>query len=386
MLYRVSIDDARRYLDHGATSFPKPAGVAEAMVQFLDGAGGPYGRSAHARAQRTSRIVFETRELLAQLLSVTDSSRIAFTSGATMGLNLALCSLVRPFGRVLVCPLAHNAVMRPLVRLCQKTDLEYELLPHGPDGRIDVEAVQPGPNTCLAVVAAQSNVNGVLQPLAQLKQRLGAIPLVVDAAQSSHELGLARPELGLDVVVLTGHKGLLGPTGTGAIYVRPGLELEPLLLGGTGSRSDSFEPPTQMPDRLEAGTPNTVGIAGLGAALRFCRDNNPVGMERELARAALTKLRHLPGVELLAAANPQHQGGTFSFNIEGLSPSSTARLLETRFGFAVRAGLHCAPLAHATLGTAARGGAVRVAFGRFHDEPVVESLVTAIESLLAERE
>jgi selenocysteine lyase/cysteine desulfurase len=369
-----------RYLDHSATSFPKPAAVAQAMACFLDELGGPYGRSGHRRALETSRLIFEAREALAERLGVEDSSRIVLTSGATFGLNLALRSLVEPGSRVLVCPMAHNAVMRPLEQLRKERGISWEFFPCGPDGGIEPSAMAPSPDVRLAIVTAESNVNGVRQPLSEIKALLPDVPLLVDAAQGDCT-GMCQSIHAPDIIALTGHKSLLGPPGTGALYTRPGLELLPLVFGGTGSRSDSFEPPSAMPDRLEAGTPNTVGFAGLLAAMKYRADFGP-GQERALALEAISHLKHMDAVNVFCAERPEHQGSTFSFNIEGFSPSNAARQIERRHGLLLRVGLHCAPAAHSTLGTVEGGGTVRVSFGRFQDERSVELLMQAVRELL----
>jgi selenocysteine lyase/cysteine desulfurase len=366
-----------RYFDHGATSFPKPRGVALAMARYLDGCGGTYGRAAYGQVQDASRLVFDARERLARAIGVADSSRVAFQLNATHALNVAIQGLAQPNGVVLVSPLEHNSAMRPLVALGARMGLRVSVLPHAEDGRVTPEAIAVPPGTCLAVVSHQSNVNGVIQPLAAIRSRLGTVPLLVDAAQSAGEIPVDAERGGLDLVALSGHKHLLGPTGVGALYVRPGLALPALMPGGTGSRSESFEQPTVMPDALESGTLNVVGIAGLGAALEFLEANGP-GCGRRLAELAIEELRRIPGVRVLCAAEPSHQGGLFSFTIDGVPPSEVARALYARHGFAVRSGLCCAPAAHRALGTSNRGGAVRVAFGRFHDEGAVERIVAAI--------
>jgi selenocysteine lyase/cysteine desulfurase len=373
-----------RYFDHGATSFPKPATVALAMARYLDGCGGTYGRAAYGQVQEASRLVFDTRERLARAIGCADSSRVAFTLNATHALNLAIQGLARPNGVVLVSPLEHNSVMRPLSALGARLGLRAEVLPHAEDGRVRPELIAVPRGACLAVVSHQSNVNGVVQPLAAIKSRLGAVPLLVDAAQSAGEIPLDAERGGLDLVALSGHKNLLGPTGVGALYVRPGLALPALMPGGTGSRSDSIEQPDVMPDALESGTLNVAGIAGLGAALEFLEANGP-GDGVRIARLVIDELRKIPVLRVLAASDPAHQGGLFSFTIDGAAPSEVARVLFARHGLAVRSGLCCAPSAHATLGTSDGGGAVRASFGRFHDDGAVDRMVSAVADVVRSR-
>jgi len=366
-----------RYFDHGATSFPKPAAVARAMARYIDGCGGTYGRAAYGQVHDASRMVFETRERLARLIGCADSSRVAFTLNATHALNLAIQGLARPNGVVLVSPLEHNSAMRPLFALGARLGLRTAIMPHGADGRVRPEAIEVPPPACLAVVSHQSNVNGALQPIAAIKKRLGAVPLLVDAAQSAGEIPLDAERDGLDLVAVSGHKHLLGPTGVGALYVRPGLALPALMPGGTGSRSDSLEQPEVMPDALESGTLNVAGLAGLCAALEFL-ETNGLGSGVRLAGLAIVELRKISGVRVLCAADPAHRGGLFSFAVDGTPPSEVARVLYARHGIAVRAGLCCAPSAHRALGTSDVGGAVRVSFGRFHDDGAVDRIAAAV--------
>lgn len=373
-----------RYFDHGATSFPKPAGVAPAITRYIDGCGGTYGRAAYGQVQDASRLVFGARERLARALGVSDSSRVVFTLNATHALNLAIQGLARQGGVVLVSPLEHNSAMRPLAALGARLGLRTVTMPHGEDGRVKPEEISIPRGTCLAVVSHQSNVNGVVQPLAAIRSRLDDVPLLVDAAQSAGELPIDAERGGLDLVALSGHKHLLGPTGVGALYVRPGLALPALMPGGTGSRSDSLEQPEAMPDALESGTPNVAGLAGLGAALEFLEANGP-GPGARLARLAVEALRRIPGVRVIAASDPLHQGGLFSFTVDGTPPSEIARFLYARHRIAVRAGLCCAPAAHAALGTKAGGGAVRVSFGRFHDDGAVARIATAVADAVRNR-
>jgi selenocysteine lyase/cysteine desulfurase len=380
-MHAADPDLVARYFDHGATSFPKPAGVARAMAQYVDGCGGTYGRAAYGQVQEASRIVFAARERLARAMGAADSSRVAFTLNATHALNLAIQGLARPDGVALVSPLEHNSVMRPLAALATRIGLRVVTLPHGEDGRVQPGEIAVPADACLAVVSHQSNVNGVIQPLAAIKSRLGAVPLLVDAAQSAGEIPLDAERGGADLVAVSGHKHLLGPTGVGALYVRPGLALPAIVHGGTGSRSESLEQPDVMPDSLEAGTPNVAGIAGLGAALEFLEAQG-AGDGPRLALRAIAAFRKIPGLRVVAAADPAQQGALFSFAVDGTAPSAIAHLLYSRHGVAVRAGLCCAPSAHLCFGTWDTGGTVRVSFGRFHDEGAVERIAGAVADVV----
>jgi cysteine desulfurase family protein len=380
-MYCADVNLVARYFDHAATSFPKPAAVGLAIARYLNEIGGPYGRSAYGQAQAASALVFDARERLAELIGASDSSRIAFTLNGTCALNVAIQGLARKGGKVLVSPLEHNSVMRPLNLVCRKFDMAIEVMPSGADGRVEPEAVSVGDDVHFAVCTLQSNVNGLRQPVGKIKSRLGQTPLIVDAAQGAGEIAMDVGADRLDLIAFTGHKGLLGPTGTGALYVREPLVLPPLTPGGTGSRSDSVEQPEFMPDALEGGTPNIAGIAGLGAALQFL-DEQGLKDNSTLALHAIERLKQIDRITLYTAARSEHQGALFSFCIDGVSCSEAADLLYRKYGIAVRAGLHCAPAAHRHLGTFEKGGAVRVSFGRFHDEAAVDFLVDSIKDIV----
>ena len=243
------------------------------------------------------------------LFGVADSSRLVFTANATHALNLAIRGLATGPGRVLVSPLEHNSVMRPVRALEKSAGIRVEVMPHDPsDGRVLPDEIAPRDDTLFAVVNMVSNVNGVTQPVAEIKRRLGDIPLVVDAAQAAGDVPIDANEL--DLLAMAGHKHLLGPFGTGALYVRPGIELSPLMPGGTGSRSESQEHPLSMPDSLEGGTPNMMGIAGLGAAAELlARDG--LGDLGATAASMAHELEKIPEVTVYRASRREDQGESF---------------------------------------------------------------------------
>lgn len=372
------------YFDHGATSFPKPETVGLAMLGFVDGIGGTYGRAAYAQARDASRKVFEARERIARFFGCSDSSRVVFTLNATHALNIAIQGLAQEGKTIWTTPLEHNSVMRPLRGLVGKIGSRIRILPHGPDGRVVPEEIEDDPDACLVVVCHQSNVNGAIQPVAEIAARFGGAPILVDAAQSAGEVEIDLERDGLDLLALPGHKHMLGPTGTGALIVAGDAKVETLIPGGTGSLSEKEEHPAFLPDALESGTPNLAGIAGLGAACKFLDERGGAPTD-EWAVEAIRRLREIDGVSVLAAEDPRWQGGLFSFNVDGLSPSQVAGALFADRGMAVRSGLHCAPAAHRTLGTFDGGGAVRVAFGRFHDRGAVDRVVDAVAAVASTR-
>ncbi len=368
------------YFDNGATSFPKPPSVAEAIAKYLNETGGPYGRSAYPRAVEVSRMVEEARDLAAGIIGSADPEKTVFTVNATFAVNIVLCGLDLRNSHVLVSPLEHNCVMRPIEHLRKTQGLEYETLHHFGDGLIDVARIagQVRPGTRLVVVNHESNVNGLIQPVREIKAALASLPVLVDASQSLGAEPMDVDAWGVDFLAFTGHKGLLGPTGTGGLYVRTPEMLSPLVRGGTGSRSEYFEMPSFMPDKFEPGTPNIAGIAGLGAALR----NRPEPRHtRSNFAAFLREMESVPGVSVFRAQDSSRQGRLFSFMIKGMDPAATARRLFDDFGVEVRAGLHCAPEAHRNLGSFP-SGTVRASVSPYHSPADFDYFIESLKSMV----
>jgi len=367
----------RGYFDCGATSFPKPAQVAGEISRYLNQIGGPYGRSFYSRALEVSGIVEETRSLLADLLGVSGSEKIIFCHNATHAVNIVLKGLDLPGKDVWISPLEHNAVSRPLRRLKREKKVSVRILPAAPDGRIQVERLNGlfSEKTALIVVNHQSNVNGVVQPIREIKATAGNIPILVDAAQSLGHLPVKAAGWGLDFVAFTGHKGLLGPTGTGGLYLARGLS--PLIEGGTGSRSESSAMPDFLPDKFEAGTPNIAGIFGLRAALL----HRPAPAHtREDFVDLLHGCKKLDGLKVHAAYSEGHQGELFSITSSRFDPSTLGMRLYEDFGIETRLGLHCAPLAHHHIGTFPQG-TVRISPSIYHVKEDFEMLLHYLSKL-----
>ncbi|MEZ4599394.1 MAG: aminotransferase class V-fold PLP-dependent enzyme [Syntrophotaleaceae bacterium] len=368
------------YFDNAATSFPKPPAVAAAMTRYLNEVGGPYGRSAYSRALEVSRTVEGTRDLLAERMGAGNAERLVFTPNATYAINLVLQSVLGKGGRVLISPLEHNAVTRPLQALASRYGARFEIMPHGADGRVDPEhlaSILTG-DTVLVVVNHQSNVNGVIQPLREIRAKLGSVPLLVDASQSFGSIPLFADGWNLDFVAFTGHKALLGPTGVGGLFMRDPAGLDPLIYGGTGSASESFDMPGFAPDRFEAGTPNIAGIYGLHAALS---EPTPCRHSREDFRRFITDLQSIPALRVLRANRFDDQGDVISLLQPGRDPAELARRLFADFGIETRVGLHCAPLAHRTLGTFPTG-TLRVGVSPFHSTDDFSYFIEAVQKCL----
>ena len=333
------------YFDNAATSFPKPTALCEEMSLYLQNTGGTYGRSAYQRVLETSQKVESCRETLANLLGISHPAHLCFTTNATMAINAVISGMELSGKTVWVGPLEHNAVMRPLRSL---VNTKIEILPHYQDGLIDVDAISFAPAPALVIVNHMSNINGVIQPLHAIKKRLQEIPLLVDVAQSAGAIPIEIDNWALDYVAITGHKSLLGPTGTGALYLRNPSTIVPFIKGGTGSRSESELMPEIMPDRFEAGTPNTVGIVGLLAAL----ENKPQSLHtRQDFLDFLHELKKMKHLNIYCADREETQGELISLNAIHYDCATLSNILYQKYELETRSGLHCSPLAHKTIGT-----------------------------------
>lgn len=356
------------YLDHAATSWPKPPAVRDAILQCLNEVTGNPGRSGHAGAVAAARVVLRAREAVAALLGAPDPSRVVFTKNATEALNLAIFGLLNPGDHVITTSVEHNSVMRPL-RYLAGQGVDVTVLPCAPDGSLDPVLVTGAlrRSTRLVVTTHASNVLGTLLPIAEIGAiaRAAGVPYLVDAAQTAGAYPLQLAALPVDLLAFPGHKALLGPTGTGGLYIREGITLRPLLRGGTGSQSELEEQPDFLPDVYESGTLNVVGLAGLAAAAEYLAATGVVAVrahEQALLDRFLRLARANPRIIMYGSGEPARQVGVVSLNLEGLLPSDTGLLLDRMYGIACRVGLHCAPAAHRTAGTYP-GGTVRFSFG-----------------------
>ena len=375
------------YLDNAATTFPKPRSVLDAMEKYFSEIGANCGRAAYPLAQEASRMVFETRELVASLIGAPDSSRVVFTSGATEALNLALLGLLREGDRVVTTSMEHNSVMRPLSYLRATRGVEVVRVACSPRGELDPDDVRRAlfRGAKMLVSTAASNVCGTLMPLRELGliAREHDCLFLVDGAQAVGVIPINVTELGIDLLAFSGHKGLLGPQGTGCLYVAPGAEPEPLKFGGTGSRSEEEKQPDFLPDRYESGTLNLVGLAGLGEGVRFIQEKGIAALsqyERKLTAQLLQGLQEIPGARIYGPRDPEKQVSVVSFNLANLSCSQAGELLARDHQVAVRTGLHCSPSAHRTLGTYPHG-TVRVSLGPFNTEEDIAFFLHAVEEI-----
>lgn len=379
------------YFDNAATSFPKPPETALAMRRVIEEAGGSPGRSGHRMSIDAGREVFAAREALAGLFGVDDPLRIVLTKNATEALNIAICGLLRPGDHVVTSSMEHNSVMRPL-RFFAARGVALSVVPCSPAGELDPRDLLAAlaSKTRMVVLAHASNVTGTIMPVAEVGRvtRARGIVLCVDAAQTAGSLPIDVGALGVDLLAFTGHKALLGPQGTGGLYIREGMETQipPLLRGGTGSFSEFEEQPDFLPDKYEAGTLNTVGFAGLAAGAAFVAATGVSAIRaREERLTALCRdgLERVAGVELFGPRRGAERMPIVSFRVRGIDPARTAWDLDERYGIMARPGLHCAPSAHGTIGSAPTG-TVRFSFGYFNTEEQVRTAVEAVRRLARE--
>ena len=376
------------YFDNAATSWPKPEAVRAALSDYFGDAGGNPGRSGHRMSVAAARIVENARERLAELFHASDPSRIVFTQNATHALNLALYGVLRPGDHVVTTSVEHNSVMRPLRHL-ETLGAEVTVVACGPDGMLDPNDVRLAlrPRTRLLVTTHASNVAGTLVPVSPLGAlaREHGIPYLVDASQTAGAIPIDVEELGVDLLAFTGHKGLLGPTGTGGLYVREGVALAPLIRGGTGSDSAHEIQPEFLPDAYESGTPNVAGIAGLSAGVGFLLERGIEAVrthERKLVAQFQAGASEISGITLYGPGDAALQCGLVSFNVAGAAPSEIGLILDESFGIMSRTGLHCAPAAHRTLGTFPTG-TVRFSFGWFNTPAEVDAALDALRKIAA---
>lgn len=371
------------YLDHGATSFPKAPGCVEAMADFMRHSAGNPGRGGHRWTIAASRIIEAAREDIAILLGA-DPEFTLLGAGATLWLNALFASQLERGARVLISSLEHNAVMRPLRELEHRRHIEIRTLrgrestgvPSVEETLKAVEALHPD----LLILSHASNVSGAVLPVEAIAKALHPLPLIVDGAQTAGAIPFDFGASGISAYVCSGHKGLLGPQGTGALLLAPDFAIDPLVRGGTGSRSESEEMPEFLPDRLEAGTPNGPGIAGLGASCRWLLQRGIDAIaahERKLRLRLASGLSAIRGIRLPGYDSESPGTGILSFVLDGEDNGELAHWLDNSRGIGVRAGLHCAPAAHRRLGTFPEG-TLRAGIGPFNTEREIDELIESV--------
>lgn len=370
------------YLDNGATSFPKPKGMVAAMEECMLKYCGNPGRSGHDMSLKTGEEVYRARRAVADLFHIEEGDRILFTKNTTEALNIGIQGLLKSGDHVITTSMEHNSVLRPLKSL-EKKGISQTVIRAGRDGFVpssDFEKCIRN-NTKLIVVTAASNVTGTKMPLEEIgkiARRAGAV-FMVDGAQGAGSMDLDVKRIGIDMLAFPGHKGLLGPLGTGALYVSPSVCIEPLIQGGTGTESKSRVQPYDFPEGFESGTVNAPGIIGLGYAADYV---NRIGVdviaqyEEELILCLEEQLANMEFVQLYGT-QPSKKTGITLFNIDGLSSEEVTSILNSRYGIAVRGGYHCAGLAHKSIGTWDTG-AIRASVGPYNNMKDMNRLADAI--------
>lgn len=373
------------YLDNAATTMKKPDVVVQAVAGAMCAIGNP-GRGVHDGALDASRIVYDARRALADLFHAEKPERIAFTANSTEALNMAIKGTLNPGDHVITTALEHNSVLRPLYEM-QARGVELTILPADRQGRInyaDFEA-HIRENTRAIICTHGSNLTGNLLDI----RRIGGIAkahdllFIVDASQTTGVFPIDVQEMQVDILCFTGHKGLLGPQGTGGLYVREGVDVRPLLSGGSGVQTYSRSHPTQMPTRLEAGTLNAHGLAGLNAAVRWIMDagiDNLRRKEQELMRSFYERVRAIPGVTVYGDFSDMERCPIVCLNVRDYDSAQVSDALSEDYGIATRPGAHCAPLMHEALGTVEQG-AVRFSFSHFNTIEEIEIAVSALQEL-----
>ncbi len=381
------------YFDNAATSWPKPPGVVEAMTRFMDNVGANPGRSGHHLSVEAGRIVYEARELVAELFNVADPLRVVFGANVTEALNLALKGYLRAGDHVVTSSMEHNSVMRPLRALAagaRGEAIELTVVPCSKEGFLDPSELETAirPNTALIVLNHGSNVCGSLLPVREagaMARQQGCL-LLVDVAQTAGAYPIDMTRDNIDLLAFTGHKALGGPMGTGGLIIGDRVSLSrlsPIKQGGTGSHSEWEEQPDFLPDMYESGTVNAVGLAGLAAGVHWVRQRGVEAIrqhEIELTQRLIDGLQEIPGVSVYGGLDATRQAATISFNVAGLGPSEVGLRLDDEYGIMCRVGLHCAPAAHRTLGTFP-AGTVRFGLSAFSTSDQIAQALQAVREI-----
>ena len=372
------------YLDNAATTFPKPPGTLQSMVETFSRVGGSPGRGSYAMAAEAERLVGETRRQLANFFDAPDPDRVVFASNATDALNLVIQGMANPGDHFVATELDHNSVLRPLHHLAEQGRITFDLARFDQHGFVDPDEVDSliRPNTRAVIVSHASNVLGTIQPIAELGRRCSErqVPLVVDAAQTAGRIPVQMAACRVSAIAFTGHKSLFGPPGIGGLIVHPDLEIRTTRFGGTGIDSRSLDHTQDYPYRLEAGTGNLIGILGLSIGLDYVLQRGLDAIhEKEMTLIEMLRdgLRELRSVDMYAAADLTGHIAILAANVQAMSPQDVGAILDRDFGIAVRVGLQCAPFAHRRLGTI-ECGAIRFSPGVFNTEEEIDRVIDAM--------
>lgn len=377
------------YFDNAATTYPKPDIVYERIMTAMKDYGANPGRSGHKMALKASRGIFETRELIGKLFNISNPLNIILTFNATESLNLGIKGLLKPGDHVITTSMEHNSVLRP-IKYMEQFGIENTIVKCDNKGRLKVSDIEKSikNNTKLIVNTHVSNLTGTIMPVADIGKiaRDKGIVYMVDAAQSAGVYDIDVEEMNIDLLAFPGHKGLLGPQGTGGLYIRDNIDLTGLFQGGTGSASHSLYQPNIFPDKYESGTTNAPGLIGLGAGIKFILEKeieNIRNYEEDLTKHFIEEASKIDGIILYGPCNVKNQGAVVSLNIKDADSSEVSYILDEEYDIAVRPGLHCAPLAHETIGTLEQG-VVRFSFGIFNTHDEIEYAIKALKEIAKE--
>lgn len=377
------------YLDNAATTWPKPESVLSAMADVVKNKGANPGRGGHKMALAAGRVIYEARETIAELFGINNPTQVVFTANATEGLNLGIKGFLKDGDHVITSSIEHNSVARPIQRMydngVEKTEIACDK-----EGFLKPKDVEEAikENTRLIVLTHASNVTGTILPIKEIGAiaRKRGVTFMIDAAQTAGFLNINVEEMNIDMLAFPGHKGLYGPQGTGGLYIREGIELVPLIEGGTGSNSEALYQPEFLPDRYESGTPNTVGVAGLQAGVSFLQKEGLAFVrEREtyLLRKLIEGLRNIKNVIIYGSGDVSKQVPVVAFNFVGQDSSEVAYVLDHVFQICTRPGLHCAPSVHGNIGTLEQG-AVRISLSVFNSEKEIDNTLEALNKIAKE--
>lgn len=372
------------YLDNAATTYKKPIMTYEAMARYTITTSVNAGRGGHYLSLKGAEGIMDTEDQIAELFNIKNSTRIAFTQNATYALNMAIMGTVQKGEHVIVTSMDHNSVLRPV-----NAKFEYTVVNADSKGLVHLEDIKKAvkPNTRLIAMTHISNVCGTIQPVYEIGAYAKSknILFLLDAAQSAGCVDIDAQAMNLDMIAFSGHKGLMGPLGTGGLYVKENVNIRPVIFGGTGSNSESLAQPNFMPDALQSGTMNTPAIMALGKSIEYIKKHSVYSIgekERYLAIRLIEKLKNMPGVVVYGLPNGPGRNGTVAFNINNIESSTVAENLNDNYEIAVRGGWHCAYLAHKTLGSE-KTGAVRASFGFFNKEKDADLLADALWKIIS---
>lgn len=374
------------YMDNAATSFPKPECVYQAIDGYNRMVGANPGRGSNQQSLKAGSVMVEAREALSRLFNIDDGNQIALMPNVTEALNVGLKGLLQKGDHVITTSMEHNSVARPLYALTQ-AGVEWTAVQCDQEGRLDPQDIRKAvrTNTRLICILHVSNLTGTIMPIEAVGQiaRENDLLFMVDCAQSAGILPIDVKKQHIDLLAFTGHKALMGPQGTGGLYVKSGTKIEPLKVGGTGSLSEFLEHPQMMPDLLESGTHNMPGIAGLLAGLGFIEETGLeviCSQEKRLTAVLLEGMKTIDGLQVYGTENPDARTGVIAFNMKNIDCGAISMALDYEFGIITRSGTHCAPLAHSTIGTL-RLGACRLSPGFFSTEKEILSVIKALETI-----